>query len=402
MTDNSEVGKELKLPETLASTGEGSLEPSILEEPSQEFYHPDLKPLLFLALPQLLKMVGYTSAMVYNAQGQALPSDRFIRSASRHFFQLLGNPAFQETEELLVQLSLTQPEPLVIDDFWEVSGLNKDRLAEEIPAAWLGSEVRAWCGLPLNSQGNLIGVVVLRHTNQGFFTSEKVHQAWFVVNQTITAQSRLWAQAQATGALKERQRIARELHDSVNQVLYGIELGINTALTLLDRNSPKVKPQLQEVLALAEAGLAEMRTLLTELHPAALETQGLVLNLLHQVETLQARHGLEVSHNLAEEPAISILHKEALYRITQEAFNNIARHAQATRVELKLTLNDKYIKLEVKDDGRGFDPKQPRPGHMGQQTMRERAFELGGNVEIVSAPGEGTLVCAFLPVPPAK
>ncbi len=276
MTDNSEAGKELKLPETLASTGEGSLEPSILEGFSQESYHPDLKPLLFLALPQLLKTVGYTSTMVYNSQGQALPSDRFVQAAARPFFRLLGNLAFQETEELLVQLSLTQPEPLVIDDFWDVIGLNKDSQAEETPAAWLGSEVRAWCGLPLISRGNLIGVIILRHTQQGFFTTEKVRQALFVVNQIITAQSRLWAQAQSAGVLKERQRIARELHDSVTQVFYGIELGINTALTLLDRNSPQVKPQLQEVLALAEAGLVEMRTLLTELHPAALETQGLV------------------------------------------------------------------------------------------------------------------------------
>jgi signal transduction histidine kinase len=397
----SEAVEAINLAQTFSTNGEARLAPFLDGKgPSEESYHPDLKPLLFLALPQLRKTVGYTSLMVYNSQGQPLQPDQFIRAVARHLFRFPGNRACQETEELLVQLSLSQTEPLAIEDFREIVGFNQDhRAGEKNPPARLGSAVRAWCSLPLISREQLIGVVVLRHTRRGFFSPEKVRQAWLVVNQTAAAQSRLWTQAQTVGVLKERQRIARELHDSVTQVFYGIELGINTALTLLDRNSPQVKPQLQEVLALAEAGLAEMRTLLTELHPAALETQGLVLNLIQQVEVLQARHGLEVSHNLAGEPDISIQLKEALYRITQEAFNNIARHAQATRVELNLFQDDQYIKLEVKDNGRGFDPTAQRPGHLGQQTMRERAMELGGKVEIVSAPGEGTLVCAFLPLP---
>jgi signal transduction histidine kinase len=399
------AAKAVNLAQTNNTTGEEKPGPASLagKKPSEESYDPDLKPLLFLALPKLRKTVGYTSLMVYNSQGQPLQPDQFIRAITRHFFRFPGNRACQETEELLVQLSLSQPEPLAIEDFQDVIGFNQDeRAGEKKPPARLSSEVRAWCSLPLISREHLIGVVVLRHNRRGFFSPEKVQQAWLVVNQTATTQSRLWAQAQTTGVLKERQRIARELHDSVTQVFYGIELGINTALTLLERNSAQVKPQLQEVLALAEAGLAEMRALLIELHPAALETQGLVPNLIKQVEILQVRYGLEVSYNLAREPDISIQFKEALYRITQEAFNNVVRHAQATRVELNLFQDDKSIRLEVKDNGCGFDPAVQRPGHLGQQTMRERAEELGGKVEILTARGAGTLVRVFLPLPPPE
>lgn len=368
-----------------------------------ESYHRDLKPLLYLVLPQLKKMVGYTGCLIYDSQGQVLQSDHFLSVAVRHFVQLLGNSDFQKTEELLVQLSLKQTEPLVVDDFWNVTGFSEDdQPIENDHQFWMYTEVRGWCGIPLISRNQLIGVLVMRHTHIGYFSPEKIRQAKFLIIQAITAQSRLWSQAQIVGVLKERQRIARELHDSVTQVFYGIELGINTALTLLDRNSPQLKPQLQDVLALAEAGLAEMRALLTELHPAALETEGLVLNLLRQVEALRVRHGLEVTHNLEEEPAVPLLFKEALYRITQEAFNNIAKHAQASLVDLDLSQQGSYIKLEIKDNGRGFDPKIPRPGHLGQLMMRERAIDLGGRVEIISAPTQGTCVRAFIPLPAVK
>lgn len=364
-------------------------------------YHRDLKPLLYLILPRLKSLIEYTSSLVYNSAGQPLHLDQFPSTVIRQTVKFLESPVLQETEELLVQLSLRQTSPMVIEDFWDIIGYNNKNVSYENEFQdWLFSEVRGWCALPLvNHDMQLMGVVVLRHTRRGYFTPEKVRQARFTVTQAISAQMRLWSQAQAVGVLKERQRIARELHDSVTQVLYGIELGINTALTLLDRNSPQVKPQLQDVLALAEAGLAEMRALLTELHPAALATEGLLPNLLRQVDALRVRHGVEVTHNLEQEPNIPLLLKEALFRITQEAFNNIVKHAQATKVELKLSLERNFIRLEVKDNGQGFDPNIPRPGHLGQLTMRERAADVGGKVEIVSCSGQGTVVRALLPLP---
>jgi signal transduction histidine kinase len=144
------------------------------------------------------------------------------------------------------------------------------------------------------------------------------------------------------------------------------------------------------VLALAEAGLAEMRALIFELRPESLETEGLVAALTRQVAVLRTRYKLAVEVDLAEEPALSLERKEALYRIAQEALHNIVKHAQASAVVVRLTRQPREILLEVRDNGRGFDPIGPFPGHLGLLSMWERAMKMGATLTIESVPGQGT------------
>ena len=194
-------------------------------------------------------------------------------------------------------------------------------------------------------------------------------------------------------ALEERQRLARELHDSVSQALYGIALGSRTARTLLERGDPaKAAEPLDYVLSLAEAGLSEMRALIFELRPESLMNEGLVVALTKQSDALQARHKLDVVTSFCPEPDISLDAKEALYRVAQEAMHNIAKHAKATRIELSLFNKDEVITLEVRDNGKGFDPNGDFPGHLGLKSMRERVANIGGLFHITSQPGEGTVV----------
>src|SRR4051812_4796694 len=116
-------------------------------------------------------MIGYISCLIYDSEGQALQSDQFLLVAVRHFVQFLGNSDFQKAEELLVQLTLKQTEPLVIDDFWNVTGFNEAALPLETDQQyWQYMEVRGWCGLPLISRGQLIGVLVMRHSQKGYFS----------------------------------------------------------------------------------------------------------------------------------------------------------------------------------------------------------------------------------------
>jgi signal transduction histidine kinase len=139
------------------------------------------------------------------------------------------------------------------------------------------------------------------------------------------------------------------------------------------------------------AGLSEMRALIFELRPEVLESEGLAVALTKQIEALQARYKLDVVANLGDEPDVPLTIKEALYRIAQEATHNIVKHAKASRIEMRLT-NAAGLSLEIKDNGQGFDPQQSFPGHLGLQTMRERAEKLGGQFELVSAPGQGTTI----------
>jgi signal transduction histidine kinase len=222
-----------------------------------------------------------------------------------------------------------------------------------------------------------------------------------VSNQAAVAvqNARLFSAAQGAAALQERQRLSRELHDSVSQALYGIALGSRTARTLLDRDPSSAVEPLEYVLSLAEAGLAEMRALIFELRPEALESDGLIAALEKQAAALHARHEIRVNTDLCDvEPPMPPETKEALYRIAQEAMQNTVKHAGAANVDLRLEQDNGSVALEVRDDGSGFDPSGYFPGHVGLRSMRERATQIGGTLEIESAPGEGTRVLTRIPL----
>jgi signal transduction histidine kinase len=209
---------------------------------------------------------------------------------------------------------------------------------------------------------------------------------------------RLYQEAQGVGALGERQRLARELHDSVSQALYGIGLGARTARTLVDRDPQKAIEPVEYVLSLVEIGLAEMRALIFELQPESLEAEGLVEALRKQVLTLPSRHEIEVDFADCDEPDLPLSVKEAVYRIAQEAIHNTVKHAQATALSIEIVCTDSELVLELHDNGRGFDTNGSFPGHLGLRSMRERAAKLDGEVRIESGPGQGVYVSVQIPI----
>jgi len=195
----------------------------------------------------------------------------------------------------------------------------------------------------------------------------------------------------------ERHRVARELHDSVLQTLYGIALGAESIRSLAVQD-PAAAPEVAEyVLQLARSALEEMRALILELRPEALEQDGLTMSLRRLVAPMASRHGVEVALELGEEPTAELEAKEALLRIAQEALQNVARHAGAAHVRVGLAAAAGMVALEVADDGVGFDAEAIYAGHLGQKTMRERAELVGGTLEVSSAPGAGTRVLARVP-----
>ncbi|HSR26076.1 MAG TPA: ATP-binding protein [Candidatus Eisenbacteria bacterium] len=201
---------------------------------------------------------------------------------------------------------------------------------------------------------------------------------------------------ESQGRHAERQRVARELHDSVLQTLYGIALGAESIRSLATQDPGATSGVAQYLLQLARSALEEMRALILELRPDALEHDGLVTSLRRLVAPMASRHGLRVALELGDEPSASLEAKEALLRIAQEALQNVARHAGAGTVSVRLRRDD-ALTLEVADDGSGFDVAGEHAGHLGQTTMRERAELVGGALEVISAPGRGTRVVARVP-----
>jgi signal transduction histidine kinase len=212
------------------------------------------------------------------------------------------------------------------------------------------------------------------------------------------ANGRLFEQVQGKAALEERQRLARELHDSVSQAIFSISLHARTAEALLDRgDSARIGETVGHISSLAQAAMAEMRALIFELRPESLAAEGLVAALTKQAAALRARHGIQVRTELCREPDLTIDTKEVVYRVAQEASHNTIKHARAGTLSLRLDCDEAHITLVVEDDGQGFDPGMQFPGHLGLQSMRERAQRLGGSLTIASAPGSGTAVRLRLP-----
>ena len=277
------------------------------------------------------------------------------------------------------------------------------RLAPEYMAPTLALEgIASHISVPIRDAQRMLGAFSVSFVETHAFTKDEERLFMALADRAAVAiqNADLYERAQQAASLEERQRLARELHDSVSQALFGIALGAQTARLRLDSNPAAAVEPVEYVMSLAQAGLAEMRALIFELRPESLESEGLVAALEKQVAAAQARHNLPIETELCEEPDCRIEIKEALYRIAQEALNNVVKHAQASHVSVSLSVQDGALVLVVADNGVGFDATATYPGHVGLLSMPERAAKLGGTAKVVSSPGAGARVEAVIPVEP--
>lgn len=206
-------------------------------------------------------------------------------------------------------------------------------------------------------------------------------------------------QAEALAIAQERNRLARELHDSVAQTLYGLTLQAEAANRKLAAGQLEaVADYLNFFRDSAQQTLAETRLLIFELRPPILDEVGLTAALQARLEAVESRSGLDYELDLAEVERLPSQVETGLYRIALEALNNILKHAQASRVNLSLQQNGERIRLEIKDDGVGFDPEARLPHGYGLQGMRERAEQLGGSFKLQSKPQGETMITVEVPI----
>jgi nitrate/nitrite-specific signal transduction histidine kinase len=200
----------------------------------------------------------------------------------------------------------------------------------------------------------------------------------------------LYEQAEETAALAERNRLARELHDAVSQTLFSASLIAEVLPQLYEFNPEEGQKRTKELRRLARGALAEMRTLLMELRPAAL-TQVSLAELLKQLcEAAVGRSQLPIKLSIEGDREYPPDVQVALYRITQEALNNVIKYAHAKEVRLELLQTDSFVEIAVRDDGIGFDRTSVPANHFGLKIMQERAEAIGAELQIVSTPGAGS------------
>jgi signal transduction histidine kinase/PAS domain-containing protein len=298
-------------------------------------------------------------------------------------------------QDIWWQQVLTQDRPLLIAG---------DSCAEPAVLPWAClAEVEVYLGVPIRVAGETVGVLsVFGRSDQQLMAEETALLTTIADQLGVAVESeRLRHRAEEVRLMEERQRLARDLHDAVTQSLYSLTLFARAATEMLQGGkADRAGQYLERIGQMAHHALKEMRLLIYQLRPFALEAEGLVGALEQRLEAVERRAGIDARLVAdRDRPGLPLQVEEALYRIAQELLNNVLKHAAATKVDVALAMGSEAIELAVRDNGQGYDLEAAREGGgMGLANIYQRVAELGGALTIDSAPGEGTEVRASIPV----
>ena len=355
----------------------------------------ELEPLLEVILDQIKTVIPYSGVAIFTLQDGQLEAVAY---------QIPGLPGLVHPIHLtlsnagIYQEVIQARNVIIYDDINGNSPLARAlNETDEMPIKINFSHARSWIGIPLVVKDRVIGLLSLTHSQPGYYNQQHARLALTIANQVAVAieNARLYEQAYDLAALEERQRIARELHDSVTQLLYGIRLYSTAAShSIRENNLTQVEQHLAEIKENALQALQEMRLLIFELHPPMLKEAGLVAALQTSLDSVEARTGLQT--DLKVDGGITRLPTSIeveLFRIAMEALNNLVKYARAKRVTVNLRSTDGRVYMDICDNGVGFDLSAAKFSNgLGLRNMEERARRMGANLEITSAPGIGTQV----------
>jgi signal transduction histidine kinase len=256
--------------------------------------------------------------------------------------------------------------------------------------------------VPLFVRGAGFGGITLYYRQARQFSAEEVQLATSLADQASLAveNARLHEEAEQAAALAERNRLARELHDSVTQSLYSVTLYAEAAARLLDAGqSVEAASHLRDLGTTAREALREMRLLIFELNPPAPENGSLADALQIRLDAVEARGGIAVSFHVDGTEQLAPQVRQEMYQIAQEALNNALKHSQAQAVKVLLRFDEQGACLEISDDGVGFElDSAKKSGGLGLRSMRERAEKVEGSLEVESSPDGGTRIRVIAPI----
>jgi len=343
-----------------------------------------------LILDQLREIVGYSYGGLF-----ALEDSTLVTLAMR------GTPQLEQSSPLHIHLK--GPETLAmlfnghhtirISDIWSKDSQAKFlRSLLDDEAAALLEGMQSWMWVPLAVKNRIIGGIGVAHAALNHFTPHHADLALSVANQAAITMvnAELHGQAQELAVLEERQRLARNLHDAINQSLFSAGLIAEVLPRVWDQDQDLARSSLEDLRRLTRSAQAEMRALLAELRPSTLIDSDLD-ELLHLLgNALSGRIDIPVVVTVTGKAILPAEVQVAFYRVCQEALSNVAKHAKANRVEINLTQEGGVVELYIHDDGIGFDLDQTFSGHYGLEMMRERAEAVGAQLLVTSQPDHGT------------
>jgi len=270
-------------------------------------------------------------------------------------------------------------------------------------AVALLSETQSELVIPLRIGQRVLGTLDVQSERRDAFRQDDLLVLQSLGDQIAVAieNARLYDRSRELAILEERTRLARELHDSASQSLFGVELHARAVATYLRSDPDRAEEQLQALRDTAREALSEMRSLILDLRPAPLHEAGLVPALRQQIERLRRPGGPELDLQTTGARRLPVDVEQGLFRIAQEAQRNATAHARAQRITVSVEMQRGWVELGVQDDGQGFDagaaPDEARPS-FGLVGIRERAALLEAEMEIQSAPGAGTRLWVRVPL----
>jgi len=285
----------------------------------------------------------------------------------------------------LQQMTETR-QPVIVADVWADPNWTMVLPTDQIYRAYLGS--------PIILGHDVIGFINLRSREVDFFNPTHAQRLIAFANQAALAihNAQTHQQARELAALEERQRLARDLHDAVSQTLFSASVIAEILPQTIQKNPEKARQHAQELNQLTKGALAEMRALLVELRPEALLQTHLDELIAQLCTALNGRTRVKVDLQLTGQRNLPPDTHITFYRIAQECLNNIVRHSDATRIRVGLQQEEDQVKLQIEDNGRGFELNRLQTGHLGLKIMQERAQTIGATLTIDSQPEKGTVV----------
>lgn len=346
----------------------------------------DLKEILNNALDQVLEVMGLDAGQAFRLEEETNTllsivhrglSDEFVRFSHRLPLEVGLADQAAEVEQPVVRSVADYPDAEL-----------RNRVLQE-GLLWVIS-------IPLIAQGRAVGALNLGSRSPGTVTPEEMSLLAAIGHQIGVAveNARLYEQAQQLAVIKERNRLARDLHDSVTQALYAVTLYSEAgARQLRSGQVDMAVDHLREIRITAQESLKEMRLLIFELRLPMLQNEGLVAALQARLEAVESRVGLETDFQAVGDVRLSPAVEDGLFRIAQEALNNTLRHACASQVSVELRQDDHTVTLEIADDGIGFDLDAAQDqGGFGLRGLFERTVRLGGRLTVQTSPGNGTRI----------
>jgi len=294
--------------------------------------------------------------------------------------------------EGIVGRVLASGKPVVVTD------IAPEDLRPDVRAAILAEGIKSFVHLPIVVDHKVAAVFNVGFTHLDMIGDDAVRVFSALVNRASIsiANMELFEQTKDLAVMEERNRLARDLHDSAKQKAFAALAQLGTARGILNGNGNSVSIHLNEAENLVADVIQELTFLVQEIYPMALQEKGLANILREHIFDWENRNDTKVQFSARNERRLPLEIEQAIYRVTQEAMANVARHSQAKRVDLALVYNSDSVQLLLSDDGLGFDT-QAKPHGMGLRSIRERISSVHGTVQIQSAPGQGTRIIVQVP-----